>query len=322
MAKTKIEWTGTPLRDGGVAPGYTWNPWIGCAKVGHGCDNCYAQRLMDTRYGRVKWGPGRERVRTSKAYWRQMWLWNRRNFWCPVCECWTTGPCNAEPTRCHCGKEHLIGPLRPKVFIGSLCDWLDDEVPIEWFADLMWVLKKTPNLDKLLLTKRAGNWPGRMDAVLHYFACHPPGLGWAFAKDWRDWPTAGPGARVFQEPIWVGSSFSIESDKYGYEMWNRELMRRIPAKIHFGSLEPMLAPALFEGAPLDWLIIGGESGPGARFCDPNWIMQAVKRCQEDNQPVFVKQFGSNCGLNLKDPKGGDMAEWPEWARVREWPQER
>jgi hypothetical protein len=60
--QTKIEWAD-----------HTWNPWIGCQKVGPPCDNCYAEELMDTRYGRVEWGPHGERVRTSKANWDPDW---------------------------------------------------------------------------------------------------------------------------------------------------------------------------------------------------------------------------------------------------------
>lgn len=63
---TKIEWAD-----------HTWNPWIGCTKVGPPCDNCYAEALMDTRYGRVQWGPQGERVRTSASTWAQLRKWDR-----------------------------------------------------------------------------------------------------------------------------------------------------------------------------------------------------------------------------------------------------
>jgi protein gp37 len=53
---SKIEWTD-----------HTFNPWIGCTKVGPGCDGCYAENLMDKRYGRVSWGPGEDRARTAPA---------------------------------------------------------------------------------------------------------------------------------------------------------------------------------------------------------------------------------------------------------------
>lgn len=62
---TEIAWTDS-----------TWNPWIGCAKISAGCANCYAQTLMDTRYGRVEWGPNGTRSATSAAYWKQPRAWN------------------------------------------------------------------------------------------------------------------------------------------------------------------------------------------------------------------------------------------------------
>jgi len=63
---TKIEWAD-----------HTFNPWIGCTKVSPACDNCYAAELMDTRYGRAKWGAGEARVRTAPSNWQQPVKWNR-----------------------------------------------------------------------------------------------------------------------------------------------------------------------------------------------------------------------------------------------------
>ena len=62
---TKIEWTD-----------HTFNPWIGCTKVGPGCDHCYAENLMDKRMGVAVWGPGNERVRTKEANWKMPLRWN------------------------------------------------------------------------------------------------------------------------------------------------------------------------------------------------------------------------------------------------------
>ena len=67
--KSKIQWTD-----------HTFNPWIGCEKVSDGCKNCYAETLMDTRFGRVKWGADGTRERTSKANWNKVYTWNRRTF--------------------------------------------------------------------------------------------------------------------------------------------------------------------------------------------------------------------------------------------------
>jgi hypothetical protein len=85
-----------------------------------------------------------------------------------------------------------------------------------------------------------------------------------------------------------------------------------------------------HGAPgIDWIIIGGESGPGARPFNIQWAQDVIQQCRSAGAAVFVKQLGSSPVLKgeaesvfcprFKDRKGGDMSEWPEWARVREFP---
>jgi protein gp37 len=85
---------------------------------------------------------------------------------------------------------------------------------------------------------------------------------------------------------------------------------------------------LQTGVGLDWVICAGESGPGARPFNMDWAYKLRQQCAVRGVPFFMKQMGSNPvnGPNaasvrsaLKDPKGGDPAEWPEWARVREFP---
>jgi len=88
---------------------------------------------------------------------------------------------------------------------------------------------------------------------------------------------------------------------------------------------------------IDWIIAGGESGPKARPCDVAWLRSTVEQCKAAGVPCFVKQLGANVTLStdeiermtgvrtlphrwdLRDRKGGDMAEWPEDLRVRELP---
>lgn len=126
--KTGIAWTDS-----------TFNPWIGCTKVGPGCDNCYAEALMDKRWHRVQWGSSEARQRTSAANWRQPLLWER---------------------------EHeafmLAHGRRRRVFCASLADVFDNEVPRVWRLDLFELIEATPHLDWLLLTKRIGNVPGML----------------------------------------------------------------------------------------------------------------------------------------------------------------
>ena len=116
MKESKIEWTT-----------HTFNPWIGCTKVSPGCAHCYAETLMDTRYGRAKWGKGNPRSRTSAGNWKQPKRWDKE--------------------AAKLGERH-------RVFCASLADVFDGEVANEW-RDALWkLIEATPNLDWLLLTKR------------------------------------------------------------------------------------------------------------------------------------------------------------------------
>lgn len=116
---SKIEWTD-----------HTFNPWIGCTKVSPACDHCYAEAMMDTRYGRVTWGAGEDRSRTSAANWQQPRRWN---------------------------KQAQAAGTSPLVFCASLADVFDNEVDPMWRADLFKLIAETPSLIWLLLTKRIGN---------------------------------------------------------------------------------------------------------------------------------------------------------------------
>lgn len=118
-AETAIEWTDM-----------TFNPWMGCTKVSPACNNCYAEALMDTRYGRVEWGAGNPRVRTGASNWRQPRKWDRAA---------------------------AKAGTRPFVFCASLADVFDNEVDPAWRRDLFELIQDTPNLVWLLLTKRIGN---------------------------------------------------------------------------------------------------------------------------------------------------------------------
>jgi len=118
-ADTKIEWCD-----------HTMNFWFGCTKVGPACDHCYAEALMDTRYGKVSWGPGQKRVRTSAANWKEPYRWNRA--------------------------AQKAGRI-DTVFCLSLGDIWDNEVPDSWRREAFQVMDDTPNLRYLLLSKRIGN---------------------------------------------------------------------------------------------------------------------------------------------------------------------
>lgn len=119
VGKTKIEWCD-----------YSWNCWIGCAKVSPACDHCYAEDMMDHRYGRVRWGIGEDRVRTSATTWAAPFKWDR--------------------AAAAAGKPATV-------FCLSLGDIWDNEVDPQWRRDAFAVMEQTPNLIYLLLSKRIGN---------------------------------------------------------------------------------------------------------------------------------------------------------------------
>lgn len=242
MENSKIEWTT-----------HTFNPWIGCTKVSPGCLRCFAETLMDTRYGRVKWGKGQPRSRTSKENWRKPLQWNRA----------------AE------------GALeRPRVFCASLSDWLDAEVDAEWLADLIELITKTPNLDWLLLTKRPHHFVERMLAVA-MLSEHPAKNT---ALDWA-------GAEEAPPNVWVGTS-AEDQPRWDDRM---PLLMDIPAQVRFVSAEPLIGRIHMGEIRPDWLIVGGESGPGSRPMEREWAQHLRDQCDERTAFHF-KQWG---GVNKK-----------------------
>ena len=132
--KTEISWADS-----------TFNPWIGCQKVSAGCDNCYAETLMDKRYHKVEWGPHGERKRTAPSNWRNPIIWNK-----------------------HFAAFQAAHGRRQRVFCASLADVFDNKAPAGARSDLFDLIAATPHLDWLLLTKRpenfaryfpTGSWP-------------------------------------------------------------------------------------------------------------------------------------------------------------------
>ncbi|HEY8361099.1 MAG TPA: DUF5131 family protein, partial [Ramlibacter sp.] len=111
---------------------HTFNPWIGCTRVSPGCDNCYAAVSTPARTMGLQWGAGQPRHRTLT--WSLPKRWNARH-----------------------EAFFAIHGRRQRVFCASLADVFDNQVPPEWRADLFEVIRTTPNLDWLLLTKRPQN---------------------------------------------------------------------------------------------------------------------------------------------------------------------
>ena len=227
---------------------HTFNPWIGCTKVSPGCAHCYAETL-NNRMGWTKWGDDGKRVRTSNANWAKPLRWD------------------LEASR--------LG-TRKKVFCASLADWLDHKAPTAWRVDLLELIRKTPYLDWLLLTKRPESWYARMHEAI--------GAGSILASSWLD--GEGP------ENVWVGTS--VENQKVADERIYH--LADIPARIRFLSVEPLLSPLdlsawLGDPVPLiHWVIVGGESGPGARPMSDGWVRHIRNQCWAASVPFFFKQW--------------------------------
>jgi len=314
------------------------------------CFLCYAKTLDDNRYSKTldggtkenpisHWGHSAQRHRTSEENWKNPLKWDRAaerypdecakcsarlnakaqkmigNTSCPS-QRNAAGDFDSSAPRCG-GK--ILRNVRPRVFCLSLGDWLDDEnVPIEWLADLLAVIHATPHLDWLLLTKRPQNWRDRIATAMVWIVGN---TGEVKAIDWlQGWADGEAPANV-----WIGVSAGAD----------QAAALAIPARIHFLSCEPMLRPLdTTHAAEFDMIIFGGESGnmkhenpkKRPRPCNMDWIRFGVEFCREHGIAPFVKQMGSNCrwtgvgeSFAFKDRKGEDPAEWPEDLRVREFP---
>jgi len=329
----------------------TFNPWIGCTKVSPACDHCYAERDMAIRRRRVEWGAGKPRSRTSAANWKLPERWNRRRYGqCPRCG-WRgeyVPPPQGIAGCPDCTEAEvsvMIEAARRRVFSSSLADWLDNEVPIEWLADLLDTIRRTPNLDWLLLTKRIGNLRPRLSSAASSLL--NPMLGPDFShalRDWlSDWLDGNPPPNV-----WLGATVvnQEEVDRDAPKLLG------VPAAVRFLSVEPMLGPINLSmwrdrvefPSELHWVIPGFESGPRARPGHVEWIRSLVQQCKAAGVAVHVKQLGKavhddgmsgpgehwpterrvdtgrgHFTVTLKDPKGGDVSEWPEDLRVQEFP---
>lgn len=257
---TKIEWAH-----------HTFNPWMGCQKVSPACDHCYAEVNTAVRALGVQWGPGAERRRTSAANWHQPLKWNLQ--------------------------AARLG-IRYRVFCASLADVFDNAVPDQWRTDLFELIRITPNLDWLLLTKR----PQNIVRMVHASGA-----------------IAGNGARFLPDNVWLGTT-AEDQDRADQNI--PVLLRtrsELGARVLFVSMEPLLGPVdlryLQPGDPpteinalagthgvlrphggecsrVDWIIVGGESGHQARPMHPDWVRSLRDQCLAARVPFMFKQWGN------------------------------
>lgn len=273
---------------------HTFNPWEGCQKVGPGCDHCYAE-TRNARFGggqAPNWGPGAPRRRTGKDTWAKPKKWQKR----------------AADFMAQHGR-------RQRVFCASLADVFDNQVPDAWRRDLFALISATPDLDWLLLTKRIGNAHRML----------PP-----------DWVAAPPGREIPRMPdnVWIGATVVNQAEA------DRDIPKLldVPARVRFLSMEPLLGPVDLERprpgpdldqgggraicqpwliqSGIDWVIVGGESGPGARPMHPDWARSLRDQCASAGVPFLFKQWGEwTPGENVNRQSGTvATADWyaGEW----------
>jgi protein gp37 len=235
----------------------TFNPWVGCTKISPACDHCYAESWAK-RAGNPQLWQG-ERRRTSKANWQLPIKWNAQ-----------------------AKRENR----RLRVFCASLADVFDNQIDPDIRNNLWDLIYQTPHLDWLLLTKR------------------PQNIAKMLPDSWGDgWPN-----------VWLGTTVENQTEAER----RIPLLLDVPAQVHFLSCEPLLGPVNLnhlwsnhgefescligcEYSPfskketlvprIDWVICGGESGPGARPMHPDWARRLRDQCAEAGVPFLFKQWG-------------------------------
>jgi protein gp37 len=173
------------------------------------------------------------------------------------------------------------------VFVNSMSDLFHAGVPLDFVREVFTVIAETPQHTYQCLTKRAPRLP-KVAGKLEW----PPNL-------------------------WMG--VSIEDDSHTKRASE---LRETPAAVRFLSLEPLLGPLpSLDLSGIDWVILGGESGPGSRRMDPGWARDLIAQGREAGCAIFVKQLGSVLGAELgAGGKGGDWDAFPADLRLREYPQ--
>jgi len=279
----------------------------GCTKVSPGCAHCYIERTPAFRIAGRRFVDGATDLQLHADRLEQPLHWKK--------------------------------PRR--VFVNSLSDLFHDDVPDDFIDQVFAVMALTPQHTYQVLTKR----PQRMREYLHRdapwrwtrYMAHIGG------KSIDSWGREYAAHRL--DNVWLG--VSVENQHFADA--RIPLLLQTPAAVRFISAEPLLGPVdvrFWLKRPyqvdnrvhpsLDWVIVGGESGPGARPFDLAAARAIVQQCQAAGVACFVKQVGSNPfnvyvadrdgvflgGAELPgihDPKGGDPAEWPADLRVREYP---
>lgn len=294
--QSNIEWTDA-----------TWNPVTGCTRVSAGCDHCYAVAMTHRLEGASLGAPGgqRDRGKIGLKY-AGLTVVNgkgERHF-------------NGK-VRCH--EDVLRTPFfwkkTRRIFVNSMSDLFHPYVPFEFIDTVFAVMSLCPQHTFQILTKR----PERMFAWFGRYAAMPARLAYRVGEEAsRFLDCAKGGAANWTDDgalsnVWLGTS--VENQQTADQ--RIPYLLSCPAAVRFVSYEPALGPVDFKMRPngdrsiccqcgerhegscfdhphhrgLDWIIVGGESGPGARPMHSNWARAVRDQCKAASIPMFFKQWG-------------------------------
>lgn len=299
---TGIQWTDA-----------TWNPTTGCDRISPGCDHCYALTMAR----RLK-GMGQAKYQNDG-------------------DPRTSGPGFGLTVHSDTLTEPLKWRTPRRVFVNSMSDLFHARVPREFLARVFAVMAATPQHTYQILTKR----PERAARILtDLCTCGNgcvPGTHFRSEMEWAATshsPTYVPGLKsgIYHRAgwplpnVWLGTS--VESNDY---VRRADALRNTPAAVRFISAEPLLGPLTnLDLTGVDWLILGGESGAGARPINTAWVHDLIHHARQTGTAPFVKQLGSvwarDTYINGQsvhahgDTKGGNPDYWPSHLRIREYPQ--
>ena len=176
-----------------------------------------------------------------------------------------------------------------RIFVNSMSDLFHKDVPDAYIHRVWAVMQGTPRHTYQVLTKRADRLASSIDAVYRTWNQYA----------WGAWPLPN---------VWLG--VSVEDERV---LWRIDHLRAAPAAVRFLSIEPLIGPLpALDLTGIHWVIVGGESGPGARPMDPAWDRSVRDQCVEQGVPFFFKQWG---GVNKK--KTGRILDGRTWDQLPE-----
>jgi len=256
----------------------TWNSIVGCSKISEGCANCYAATAAKSA-----------RLQQFERY-QKVSAWNGTVEFV---------------------ESVLYKPLKwkksKKIFTCSMSDLFHENIPPSWRNQVFAVMALAHQHTFQVLTKRPENMK-RYFEVNHRAVLK---IAVDIAEELKvplfdfDFPP---------ENVWLGAT--VENQQRAEE--RIPVLKDTPGAIKFLSCEPLLESIELDLNGIDWVIVGGESGQGARKCEVCWIEDIVKQCKRYDVPVFVKQLGSNSSIKASG-KGGDITEFSTAFAIREFP---